>query len=254
MLCSANTEFLVFYHASLDCLPTQSDNSKPIDRQLQPLFKLWLAYCNPLSTSTATTTGDPATAPSTLVTTIITALGLNNATAVEKLTVLVPVAITHVAEAGSDLSPLSTAGRTTADSGTYGVTPPPILRLTLHPLRLARMDVLLNSTLEQTPTSFTSSSSSSSPSSSTSSTSQAWIAGPVLGSLATLAIVLGVAYFILVRRRQRKLLTDKQLEWPGKPELHSDGPANLPPDGNQLQEADAQALPPRELEWNAQQR
>ncbi|KAH6650814.1 hypothetical protein F5144DRAFT_557393 [Chaetomium tenue] len=72
--------------------------------------------------------------------------------------------------------------------------------------------------------------------------SQAWIAGPVIGGVAGLAILVGI-YLFFARRRKRS--QNPEETWTGKPELDAEsvpGPPKTP------LEVDAEPRPPQELE------
>ncbi|KAK4038724.1 hypothetical protein C8A01DRAFT_37289 [Parachaetomium inaequale] len=73
--------------------------------------------------------------------------------------------------------------------------------------------------------------------------SQAWIAGPVIGGVAALAVLVGL--YLFFARRRKRARNRGEPEWAGKPELHADslpGPAKPPV------EVDGEPQPPQELE------
>ncbi|KAH6853707.1 hypothetical protein B0I37DRAFT_13735 [Chaetomium sp. MPI-CAGE-AT-0009] len=72
--------------------------------------------------------------------------------------------------------------------------------------------------------------------------SQAWIAGPVIGGVAGLAILVGI-YLFFARRRKRP--QNPEETWSGKPELPAESAAGPP---KTLQEIDAESRPRQELE------
>ncbi|KAK3300324.1 uncharacterized protein B0H64DRAFT_369590 [Chaetomium fimeti] len=78
--------------------------------------------------------------------------------------------------------------------------------------------------------------------SSSSGGSRAWIAGPVIGGVAGLAILVGI-YFFFARRRKRPHNVEET--WSGKPELPAESAAGPP---KTLLEVEAESRPPQELD------
>ncbi|KAI1121873.1 hypothetical protein F5Y10DRAFT_255371 [Nemania abortiva] len=202
-LCDPDSAFMIYYNACKDCVDSNGGDSTDRD-YLSPVFAQWIGYCDSTTvTGGMTMTGAPAT-PSIAVTVLVSVLYTTTIDGVKTVWPLTKTLTSYVPLPDTTVISITTSQDGHDTVWTFVKTLTPLANVSLA-------DTSPSPSTARQQTSQVSDSTSTNPTGTTMSDNshgiRAWLAGPVIGSIAGAVVIMLAVWFLfrIIKRRRNDL-------------------------------------------------